>query len=208
MRRTIYILICILLIVGCGPPKVDISESPKQFTPSDYEHILELWTRDTNLYILDGMDNVLSVTSTYHSWEFRWGYAVRYSDDHRHSPEERAELRQTEFENYRKFHEFTIATASGNRKWAEFGNEQSIWRVTLSNDRGDEVHPIEIEEIPKPSPAQMMYFPYINVFRNAYKTTFPRFLPNSTVPIIGPDNEYFCLKFAGALGNGKLCWEI
>jgi len=203
----LILLVTILSLQGCGPPNVDISEGARKLTPSDYEHIMGIWTREESVYTLDTMDNVLTVTATYHSWEFRWAYSVRYSDDHRLSPDERAEVRANEFAEYRNFHEFTVATTSGDMKWSELG-EDSVWRVSLSNDRGDEVLPQNIEEIRKPTPSQVAYFPYIGPFRNAYRINFPRVLPGTEVPVIGPDNEYFCLNFAGSLGNGRLCWNI
>jgi len=209
MRRVMPILLLLSLATGgCGAPKVNISEGTRQFSPSDYEPTLELWSRDTSVYTLDGMDNVLTATATYLSWEFRWAYAVRYSDDHRLSPEERAVFRQKQFDDYRKAHEFIVATTSGEHRWCVLGKESSVWKVSMINDRGDSVAPLVIEEIKKPTAAQMAYFPYINVFRQAYRITFPRTLPNSQVPIIGANNEYFKLCFVGALGNGELRWDI
>jgi hypothetical protein len=38
------------------------------------------------------MDNVLNVSSTYESWDFRWAYVVRYSEDYRLTIDQRHDL--------------------------------------------------------------------------------------------------------------------
>jgi hypothetical protein len=62
---------------GCQTEAVRLAEGPREYVATDYSTVLRQWTREAQLSSLDTMDNVLTVTATYESWDFRWAYAIR-----------------------------------------------------------------------------------------------------------------------------------
>src|SRR5688572_31416348 len=78
--------------IACASPKVQLNEGPREYVGTDYEAVLKRWTRSAQLTKVDAMDNVLTATATYESWDFRWAYVVRYADDYRLTIDQRQVL--------------------------------------------------------------------------------------------------------------------
>ena len=62
----------VLAVTGCGEPSVRMAEGPREYAPTDYEIVLDRWTRKKDLVVTSQLDNVLTATATYESWDFRW----------------------------------------------------------------------------------------------------------------------------------------
>ncbi len=60
------------------------------------------------------MDNVLTVTATYESWDFRWAYAIRYAEDYRLTVDQRHALLERSLAETREAHEFYVALYAGS----------------------------------------------------------------------------------------------
>jgi len=82
-----------LLSLSCATPKVKLDEGPREYVATDYDTVLKAWTRDKQFTNVNVMDNVLSVTATYESWDFRWAYVVRYAEDYRLTVDQRRALK-------------------------------------------------------------------------------------------------------------------
>ena len=93
--------------------QVNFSETQTHtFQPSDYERVVERWTRDEQLYILDGLDNALTVSATFHSWEYRQAYIDRRAYDFRLTDPERLALESEQRQELETAHVFLIAASS------------------------------------------------------------------------------------------------
>src|SRR3954469_6491997 len=79
----VVLLVLTLIIAGCGTTQVSLAEGPREYVATDYEHVLARWTRTEHLIALSELDDLLTVTSTFESWDFRWAYVVRYAQDYR-----------------------------------------------------------------------------------------------------------------------------
>lgn len=200
-------------VASCAEVLVDFSETQlRSFEPSDYERVLERWTRSEELYVLDGLDNALTVTATFKSWEYRQAYVTRYAHDFRMTPEERGEMEAAERTGLDAAHEFFVAATSTRVGWSDLGADTSPWQIRLINDRGDVVTPFPdahdppgIEAIRRPTPVHHAYFPYLNVFRKVFVLRFPRALPDGR-SFLDDGVKSFTLEFAGALGEAQLRW--
>jgi hypothetical protein len=199
---------------GCGEVQVDFSETRSHtFEPSDYERVVERWTRDEQLYVLDGLDNALTVTATFESWEYRQAYIDRYTYDFRLTDAERQALEAEQRAELESAHVFLVAASSTRIEWSDLSSESTPWKIRLVNDQGDVLAPLPdaeelsgIQPVRRVSPAQRLYFPYINDFRDVFYLRFPRALPDGT-PFLRPGVEAFTLEFAGALGRAELRWS-
>lgn len=192
--------------VGCREPKVSLSTGPREYVASDYPEVLNRWTRTENLVQVSELDDLLTVTSTYESWDFRWAYVIRYAQDYRLTVDQRRVLLETTLNETRELHQFYVALYGGNRRWTDLTKPNSAWIVRLIDDQGDEVAPINIELINKPGALERQYFPYTTVWRQAFRIKFARVTDNK--PTIPTNAKWFGLRFAGAEGSEELRWTV
>ncbi len=197
----------LLVCAACGDPKVSLRTGPREFVPSQYEQILTRWTRSKSLLTLAELDDLLTVTATYESWEFRWAYVVRYAQDFRLTVEQRRVLLERTLAQTQERHNFYIALYGGNRRWTDLSRPNTAWIVRLIDSDGNETAPTTIEIIPKPGAIERTYFPYTSVWRQAFRIQFPRTASDGR-PTIAPDATWIGLRFAGAQGNEELHWDI
>ncbi|HEU4534932.1 MAG TPA: hypothetical protein VFS00_12470 [Polyangiaceae bacterium] len=195
-------------LAGCGGAKqVSLAEGPRQYVPFDYDQVLKRWTRTESLVALSELDDLLTVTSTFESWDFRWAYVVRYAADYRLTIDQRKRLLESTLSDARAKHQFYIALYGPNRRWNDISRKNSAWIVRLIDDKGNETAPEEIVAIAKPGAIERTYFPYTTIFRQAFRIRFPVLLADGR-RTVASDAHWFGLRFAGAQGNQDLVWQL
>lgn len=194
-------------ILGCAETRVSLATGPREYVPSDYPQVLKTWTREESLVVFSDLEQKLTVTATYESWDFRWAYVVRYAADYRLTVEQRRELLDRTLRESQDDHEFYVALYGPNWRWTDLSRPTSAWIVRLVDDAGDETAPSKIEAIVKPGPLEQRYFPYTTVWRRAFRIRFPRASPDGR-PAIADSARWFGLRFAGADGNEQLVWQV
>jgi hypothetical protein len=192
---------------ACSEPKVSLSPGSREYVATDYPQVLKRWTRSQSLIAVNELDDLLTVTATYESWDFRWAYVVRYSQDYRLTVDQRRALLERTLAETHDVHQFYIALYGSNRRWTDLTKPNSAWIVRLIDDQGDEAAPTTIELINKPGALERTYFPYTTVWRQAFRIRFSRTMPDGR-PTIAPDARWFGLRFAGAEGNEELRWDL
>ena len=206
VRRTLALVACVGA-VGCAQTTVRLNEGPREYAPTDYETVLKRWTRTDDLIVMTELDNVLTVTATYESWDFRWAYAVRYADDYRLTVDQRSALMERSLAETRNTHTFFVTLYAQHHKWNDLKAENPAWIVRLIDDQGSETAPSEIENIRRPGAIERTYFPYTTPWRSAFRIRFPRTRSDGR-PTISTSARWFGLRFAGAQGNQALVWEL
>jgi hypothetical protein len=203
----------VVLALGVGPlagcastAKVSLVQGPREYVANDYDSVLSRWTRTEQLIALSELDDVLTVTSTFESWDFRWAYVVRYAQDYRLSIEQRRALLESTLAETRSHHQFLVALYGTNRRWTDLTKPNTGWVVRLFDDRGNETAPEEIVAIRKPGAIERTYFPYSSPWRQVFRIKFPTVTPRG--PTIASDATFVGLRFAGAQGSEELRWEI
>lgn len=197
----------VLAAPGCATPTVSIAEGPREYVASDYDRILRRWTRTENVVALSELENFLTATATYESWDFRWAYVARYGSDYRLTTEQRNKLLDKALSETRERHQFFIALYGGDRRYNDLTRPDSAWIVRLIDDTGNETAPEEIVAIKKPNAIERTYYPYNTVYRQAFRIRFPVRTPDGR-PTIARQAEWFGLRFAGAQGNSELVWQL
>lgn len=196
-----------LAATACAPPRsVSLREGPREYVGADYEAILKRWTRADRLYSFQGVDDVLSVDSTFESWDFRWSYVIRYAEDYRLTIEQRRELLTTALEDSRKYHQFYVALYGNRPREGDLVGDKAGWVVRLADDKGHVTAPEQIIPIKKPGVLERTYFPYTTSWRMVYRVRFPASTPAG--PTIAPDATLAALRFSGPLGNLELHWSL
>jgi hypothetical protein len=193
--------------LACGYPKISMKAGTREYVASDYAQVRERWTRAERLIEVSELNDLLSVTATFESWDFRWAYVIRYAQDYRLTVEQRRTLLEKTLNETRMRHQFYVALYGNNRRWTDLTRPNSAWIVRLIDDLGDETAPSEIEHIAKPGALERTYFPYTTVWRQAFRIRFPRVTPDRR-PTIAPNAHWVGLRFAGAEGNEELRWDL
>ncbi len=203
----LLVLSLALPAAGCAQQPVRLVEGPREYVSSDYDGVLRLWTRSAQLTTLDALDNVLTVTATYESWDFRWAYTVRYAEDYRLTVDQRHALLERSLAETHEKHEFYVALQAEKYKWNDLNAEQPAWIVRLIDDAGTETAPAEIQTIRRPGAIELTYFPYTSPWRSAFRISFPRVRADGR-PTIPSAAHWFGLRFAGPQGNQEIVWMV
>ena len=199
--------LCLLLaLFGCGAPSVNRKEGPREYVATDYDGVLKRWTREESLILYDELERALTVAAAFESWDYRWAYVVRYSQDYRLTVPQRQRLLSEKLNETRKQHQFFIALYGAARKHEDLTKPDTAWVVRLIDATGNETAPAQIEYIKKPTVLERRYFPYNSVWRKAFRIRFPAAASGRAT--ISPNAEWFGLRFAGAYGNFELVWEL
>ncbi len=205
-RYGVALLLC-LAAVGCAAPKVQMSPGPREYVATDYESVLRRWTRTESLISLSALDNFLTATATYESWDFRWAYVVRYAEDYRLTVDQRHALLESSLAETEEYHQFYVALYAQRLPWADLTANNPAWIVRLIDDQGNETAPIEIKRIKKPGAIELTYFPYTTPWRATHRIRFP-VLTLDGRRTISDRARWLGLRFAGAQGNQQLLWAI
>lgn len=197
-----------LLAVACASHTLTLRPSARAFTPDDYEHIYAAWTRDAKAFSLGQLSDVLHVTATFESWEFRWAYVVRYASDYSLEPDAREAMLRASLADAQEHHRFFVTLAGDEYKESDLTGKQTAWRVLLIDSKGRQTSPSQIEKIHKPTPAERVYFPSINPWRHTFRVVFPVKRADGTPSIAGGPGSVAVLRFTGPRGKVDLRWKL
>ncbi len=199
--------VALVSAIACGAGTVSLAGGPREYVATDYERVLGRWTRTEMLFVPGELDDMLTVTATYESWDFRWAYVVRYAEDYRLTVEQRGALLERSLDESGRFHSFYVALYAQRHQWSDLTADNAAWIVRLIDDRGDETAPSEIDPIRKPGAIERTYFPYTSPWRRAYRIRFPVARSDGR-RTISSNAQWFGLRFAGAQGNEQLVWLV
>lgn len=181
--------------------------TPRAFTSRDYERVYDDWTREADDFAFGRLEDILNVTATFESWEFRWAYVVRYANDHGLDTDARDEMLRASLADAQENHRFFITLAGNDFRESDLTGDYSAWRVMLVDEQGKRTAPVEMEKLRRPTAADKTYFPSISSFRHAFRITFPTRRPDGS-PTIPENARTIVLRFAGALGTVDLKWDV
>jgi hypothetical protein len=196
------------LALGCGmskPMVVDFSETPREYTPRDYDNVYRRWTRHERV-LTDYVDVGLEVWATFKSWDFREAYIERYAAIYSLSDADRTTLRQAQLETFRKGYEFHVTAQSTSFAWNDLEKSNSPWRVTLVDALGHELAPEYIRVEKLPDAYERAFFPTKNPFTKTYSIRFS--VPAAgTSDFAGLKSGSIMLRFASPLGRVEPVWR-
>lgn len=205
--RLLVTALCLSFLGACAGRPIRLETGPRALTPEDYEEVYEAWTRNADDFQWGGLNDVLRVTATFESWEFRWGYVVRYASDHALEGETRNNLLRASLDDSQEHHRFFITISGEVFEEQNLTSARSAWRVVLVDEGGQQMEPVAIERVRRPSAAERTYFPTISSHRQAFRLIFPARRDDGS-PVIPQDAEAVTLRFAGALGQLDVRWEL
>ena len=209
------VLCSALLPLGCGPKGsaviVDLGRTPRSYVPSDYRTVLKRWTRTA--VITRDFDTTLDVAATFKSYDFRWAWAVKYAAHYQLSTADQDRLIKQQLAELEAAYEFHISATASRFEWIDFHKKDSVWRITLLDDRGNEVAPIEIQKLKIPAAELETFYPPstrsepVTSFYTTYLVRFPTRLPNGQ-PFDLEHAGKVTLRISGVLGAVELNWLL
>ena len=200
-------LVLIVLATGCAKSNVSLQTGPRSFTQESYAKVYRAWSRSAEDFSWGNLRDVLRVTATFESWEFRWAYAVRYAHDHSLTENERTGLLQTSLAAAKTEHRFLVTLSGNDHRESNLAGKKSAWRVLLIDSKGHQAFPKALERVRHPTAANRVYFPSISPHRETFRITFDVKTPEGK-PTIPVGSKYVDLRFAGPHGIVDLRWEF
>jgi hypothetical protein len=194
-------------LVSCAPPippKVDFSESARNFRAEDYPNVFKLWSRHSK--VISDQGTVIEAWALYKSWEWRQAYIERYAKVYNLTDSERQTLYRSQLEALRAAYEFHVTVQTTNYKWNDLDKETSPWRVSLVDARGAEVAPKRIEPLRLPELYEMDFFPNKTEFTRTYVIRFAR-ADADAVGFTGPGSGLMTLRFASPVARAEAAWQ-
>jgi len=208
LMNVAFALFAVGFLTSCAESTVSVREGPRAFSQRDYHDVYDRWTRKQAPFAFNEMAEILHVTATFESWEFRWAYVARYAHDYALSASEEKNALNNSIADARQHHRFFVTLSGRHYRESDLTNNRSAWRVMLYTDDGRRVVlPLSIESIRKPTALEKTYFPSISPLRWTFRITFPAKYEDGR-PIIGSRTRKLILRFTGAEGTVNLTWAL
>jgi hypothetical protein len=194
-------LLALVALAACAIPRTIHFAPPREIPAvSEFAAIRKAWTRDASVVPASGFENVLTLTATCLSPEFRAAYVARYGRDYQLGPSERADLlRAQQTTGGRELQFFVTAFAGTDFDDADLADPDRGWRVLLVTSRGRWAH-TTLDKIHRPTAVQRAYFPHAHRQRHVFLVGFP--------PVVGPSDRWFRLHVVSARGQAELEWRL
>lgn len=191
---------------GCATSDLLLDDRSVAAESEGYTATLRRWTKHHKVY--RHFEALIFTTATYLSPEFRQALVNRRT---RLLGLPGSEARRVELEHRersRRYHEFVVSVYTAERRWNDLDAEPSMWRVSLANDRGQEVSPSEVIRQDLRSGDLQAYFPYITVFQQAYLVRFPKQSLEFGSSVIDSTTQSFQLRFLSGIAVSELNWTL
>ncbi len=172
----------------------------------DYSEVLGRWTRSTKIY--SGFEARLYLSATFKMPAFREAYVEKYVKSYQLDPTYRQAMLERETEQGEKYNEFFIAAFTPVEKWNDFDQKDSVWKLYLEDDSGAKLSPVSIVKLDRTDPVLREFFPYFDLWSDAYVVKFPKYSAAGKEPIPSKKTAYVRLVATGVLGNGHLEWKL
>jgi hypothetical protein len=194
-------------LVACATQKqvrVDFSETPRDYLPTDYRDVCARWTRH-DYALHEWQDKAIEVWATFKSWDFREAYIERYAAVYSLSDADRTTLRQAQREAYHQAYEFHVIAQSAEYTWNDLDKSSSAWRVTLVDALGNEIPSDRVRVEKLPDAYERDFFPDKTPFSKSYSIRFT--MPASGTEFSGVKSGSITLRIASPIGRVDLIWQ-
>jgi hypothetical protein len=195
-----------LLFAACGhaPPPVSLAPPTQPPPAKEYPRELKQFTR--HCHIISDFDEALTADATLHAPTFRAAFASKFIDLYVLSEADAAKKRAQLTSEIADVWEFHLETSAHYYTINDF-TAKGIWRITLVDDTGRAVSPLEARQSIDKREVDMAWYPYATIFSRGWRLRFPRTLPDGT-PFITPETKTIAVRVAGPPGNCDMIWEL
>ncbi|MEN8245053.1 MAG: hypothetical protein ABFS43_09145 [Thermodesulfobacteriota bacterium] len=201
----------VTLVVFAAACRGGKENQPIQYTPDsrfnpEYKAVFETWTQEDRIY--KGFDCKLISAATYKSIPFRRAYTREYAKHYRLSPEEKDKLLKDQLDAADTYNEFIFAAYVPDKKWDDFPEEKSTWKIVLGVDSGARAAPVEIRKLERNNVVLKHFFPYVTPWKSVYLLRFPANRRNSEEALVGDRSRTMTLSVSSVLGTAEMIWML
>jgi hypothetical protein len=190
------LLICSIALAGCAQVQEYTDIAKKKGISDEYMKSLESWTKTNTVY--SEFETNLKIVCTYKSPQFKDAYVREYSRIYMLPQEAERQKEQLMKEMSAEETEFSFYAYTSDFEANDFSRAESSWKVFLLDNKGNQVHPLEIRRVNKITPLVEQFYPYINQYHGKFYTVrFPR----------QPEEIKKKLVFTSVLGTVTLDWS-
>lgn len=185
---------------GSAPPHVALTDQwPAQ--PGDYGDTVEAWTRKASLH--GDLQEVLQLSAILKSPAWRAAHAARDADHRGLAGDARQQrIAQAQAEAAGPYEVEMLVSTWDRRENDLDRGKRSVWHVTLLDETGHEIAPLEIVKDKRPASVLRAEFPSLGDFATAYIARFPR-----TTTVFGPAVKKVELRISSERGGVSVVWD-
>ncbi|HTJ42348.1 MAG TPA: hypothetical protein VL463_09660 [Kofleriaceae bacterium] len=195
-------LAVLLLVAACGAPPHTIAFSDEWPTRvARFDDVSLAWTRVVKMR--NGYEESLTLQATFKSPEWRAARIARDVRNAHMSDAAATDLVAKEQAALGDHYEVELLVTTWERRENDLDRgERSVWKVSLIDDDGTEVSPIEIVRDKRPREILLADFPEFGDFAVAYIAKFPK-----KTDLFRPGARKIGLHMWSARGGVELSWS-
>ncbi|PID38792.1 MAG: hypothetical protein CSB49_03715 [Proteobacteria bacterium] len=202
-------ILAVIGLTGCPPASVgpvDLAKPTRSFRARDYERELDRWTRYGSY--LRQLDTTLRLYATWRGPRYDAAYIAKRQKMFGLPQRDVDALRRERETSRAKALTFVLVAATHDISWNDFDRRPSHWRLSLRNDRGEQVAPISVKQHRRTTATDIAFFPHLRkLFHTRYTVRFPRAILGGK-PLIDSSTTSLTLRASGALGKVELTWKL
>lgn len=198
-----------LFVLGCPPASVgpvNLTKPTRSYKAEDYQRELDHWTRYGSY--LRQLDTTLRLYATWRGPRYDAAHIAKRAKMFGLPPRDVEALRRQREASRAKELTFVLVAATHDIGWNDFDRRQSHWRLSLRNDRGEQVAPSTIKQHRRVTATHLAFYPHLRkLFHLRYTVRFPRATPDGK-PLVDASTKSLTLRASGALGKVELTWKL
>jgi len=198
MRAFKWVVVTFFLMgmLGCSQVQEYLEIARDDAVSREYFDTLNRYTRAKTLY--SEFETRIRVVATWKNQKFTDAYLAEYARLYLLTGSDRKEREGILSAVSSGFREFLLYAYTPDRESNDLAEADSIWKVFLLAEGGEQTEPIELREI-ESGPLVTKFFPYVKPYGKCYSIKFP---VESRSDRSGPT-----LVFTGVLGKVVLEWR-
>lgn len=104
------------------------------------------------------------------------------------------------------YNDFIISAFMPDKRWNDFNEKDTIWKIFLRKKDGSKIKPIEARRIKNVDAAITYFFPYVSPWDVVYHIRFPVVVPETNEPVYPSESAPLELIITSVRGSAEMTW--
>ncbi len=203
--RLLFCGFCLLAASSCGAPALTLN-AQNELSNKDYETVHEAWSRKDKSY--GDFESLASAEATFISPTLLNAWLAEYQRVFAPVPAQMEEQRHEWQDRLEKQECLFLALTTQKGEWNDLASGASMWKLYLANDAGVKVPSSLVVPVKNKDTVFQHFFPQMAVFFDGYIVCFPKFVPPSAAPLLGPSTRWFEVELRSTVTKMSFRWEL
>jgi len=201
--QRIAAFVLLLSIIGCSHVGNYLDVAKDKGISKGYLEVLNHWTRKETVY--SQFETKVQITATYKGDDFNRAYNAEYARIYYLTDAEKKSREDMQSGFTRESREFFFYAAMAKKDTNDFDRPNSIWTIFLTDEKGNQIKPLEVRRIERITPLMEEFYPYINkYYGNCYSLKFPLAVVEGKTD--ADVTKSMKILFTSVLGKAELSW--